>query len=144
MKTKKMTILSVLLIGIIALCAGVFLSGFDKDKSVYAAELSVSGIRTEYLYKDTVDIPKTATIIIDGEEYGSDSFYVILPDGNRISSSKIMLDQCGDYSIVYEKTVENKRYEATKTFSVKKNIRLCLQIHLLREAWTMKAYRLIC
>ena len=122
MKTKKMTILSVLLIGIIALCAGVFLSGFDKDKSVYAAELSVSGIRTEYLYKDTVDIPKTATIIIDGEEYDSDSFYVILPDGNRISSSKIMLDQCGDYSIVYEKTVENKRYEATKTFSVKKKV----------------------
>ena len=122
MKTKKMTIISVLLIGIIALCAGVFLSGFDKDKSVYAAELSVSGIRTEYLYKDTVDIPKTATIIIDGEEYDSDSFYVILPDGNRISSSKIMLDQCGDYSIVYEKTVENKRYEATKTFSVKKKV----------------------
>ena len=122
MKTKKITILSVLLIGIIALCAGVFLSGFDKDKSVYAAELSVSGIRTEYLYKDTVDIPKTATIIIDGEEYDSDSFYVILPDGNRISSSKIMLDQCGDYSIVYEKTVENKRYEATKTFSVKKKV----------------------
>lgn len=122
MKTKKMTILSVLLIGIIALCAGVFLSGFDKDKSVYAAELSVSGIRTEYLYKDTVDIPKTATIIIDDEEYDSDSFYVILPDGNRISSSKIMLDQCGDYSIVYEKTVENKRYEATKTFSVKKKV----------------------
>lgn len=123
MKTKKITILSVLLlIGIIALCAGVFLSGFDKDKSVYAAELSVSGIRTEYLYKDTVDVPKTATIIIDGEEYDSDSFYVILPDGNRISSSKIMLDQCGDYSIVYEKTVENKRYEATKTFSVKKKV----------------------
>ena len=123
MKTKKITILSVLLlIGIIALCAGVFLSGFDKDKSVYAAELSVSGIRTEYLYKDTVDVPKTATIIIDDEEYDSDSFYVILPDGNRISSSKIMLDQCGDYSIVYEKTVENKRYEATKTFSVKKKV----------------------
>ena len=122
MKTKKMTILSVLLIGIIALCAGVFLLGFDKGKSVYAAELSVGGIRTEYLYKDTVDIPKTATIIIDGEEYESDSFYVILPDGNRISSSKIMLDQCGDYSIVYEKTVENKRYEATKTFSVKKKV----------------------
>lgn len=122
MKTKKMTIISVLLIGIIALCAGVFLSGFDKDKSVYAAELSVSGIRTEYLYKDTVDIPKTATIIIDGEEYESDSFYVILPDGNRISSSEIMLDQCGDYSIVYEKTVENKRYGATKTFSVKKKV----------------------
>lgn len=122
MKTKKMTILSVLLIGIIALCAGVFLLGFDKGKSVYAAELSVSGIRTEYLYKDTVDIPETATIIIDDEEYDSDSFYVILPDGNRISSSKIMLDQCGDYSIVYEKTVENKRYEATKTFSVKKKV----------------------
>ena len=123
MKTKKITILSVLLlIGIIALCAGVFLSGFDKDKSVYAAELSVSGIRTEYLYNDTVDVPKTATIIIDGEEYDSDSFYVILPDGNRISSSKIMLDQCGDYSIVYEKTDENKRYEATKTFSVKKKV----------------------
>ena len=122
MKTKKMTIVSVLLIGIIALCAGVFLLGFDKDKSVYAAELSVSGIRTEYLYKDTVDIPKTATIIIDGEEYESDSFYVILPDGNRTSSSKIMLDQCGDYSIVYEKTVENKRYGATKTFSVKKKV----------------------
>lgn len=122
MKTKKMTIVSVLLIGIIALCAGVFLLGFDKDKSAYAAELSVSGIRTEYLYKDTVDIPKTATIIIDGEEYESDSFYVILPDGNRTSSSEIMLDQCGDYSIVYEKTVENKRYEATKTFSVKKKV----------------------
>jgi len=122
LKTKKAKILSVLLVGIIALCASVLFSGFKKDKNVYAAEVSVSGIRTEYLYKDTVNVPEKADMTINGESYESDSFYVVLPDGNRVSSSKLMLDCCGEYSIVYEKTVNGKRYSASKIFSVKKKI----------------------
>ncbi len=119
-KTKKTKILSVLLIGAIASLAITLLSGFGNSGKVYAAEAVVSGIKTEYLYKDTVNVPKTATVIIDGEEYESDSFFVILPDGNRVSSSKLTLDDCGEYSIVYEKTVGGKRYNAAKTFLVKK------------------------
>ena len=91
-KTKKIKILSVLLVGIIALFAVAFLSVVKKGESVYAAEVSVSGIRTEYLYKDTVNVPKTA------------------------------LNECGEYSVVYEKTVNGKRYNAKKTFSVKKKV----------------------
>ena len=121
-KTKKIKILSVLLVGIIALFAVAFLSVFKKGESVYAAEVSVSGIRTEYLYKDTVNVPKTATVTIDGQDYESDSFYVTLPDGNRVSSTKLALNECGEYSVVYEKIVNGKRYNAKKTFSVKKKV----------------------
>ena len=121
-KTKKAKILSVLLVGVVASLAIVFLSGFKNSGKVYAAEVSVSGIKTEYLYKDAVKVPETATVIIDGESYDSDSFYVILPDGNRVSSSNLTLDVCGEYSIVYEKTVGGKRYSAAKTFTVKKKV----------------------
>lgn len=121
-KTKKVKILLVLFVGIIALCASALLFVLKNDKNVYAAEVSVSGIRTEYLYKDTVNVPEKATMTVGGENYESDSFYVILPDGNRISSAKLTLDQCGDYSIVYEKTINGKRYSAAKTFSVKKKV----------------------
>ena len=121
-KTKKVKILLVLFVGIIALCASALLFVLKNDKNVYAAEGSVSGIRTEYLYKDTVNVPEKATMTVGGENYESDSFYVILPDGNRISSAKLTLDVCGEYSIVYEKTINGKRYSATKTFSVKKKI----------------------
>ena len=119
-KTKKVKILSVLIVGVVAAIAIAVASGFKSDDKVYAAEVSVSGIKTEYLYNDTVTVPKSATVIIDGQEYESDSYYVILPDGNRVSSSVLTLNVCGDYSIVYEKTVGGKRYSATKTFSVKK------------------------
>ena len=121
-KTKKLKIISVLIVGVIASLAIMLLSGLKSSDSVYAAEVSVDGIRTEYLYKDTVNVPKTATVIIDGEEYESDSYYVVLPDGNRISSSKLTLDVCGDYSIVYEKTLGGRRYGAARTFSVKKKV----------------------
>ena len=119
-KTKKVKILSVLIVGVIAAIAIAVASGFKSDDKVYAAEVSVSGIKTEYLYNDTVTVPKSATVIIDGEEYESDLFYAILPDGNRVSSTSLTLNVCGDYSLVYEKTVGGKRYSATKTFSVKK------------------------
>ena len=119
-KTKKVKILSVLIVGVIAAIAIAVASGFKRDDKVYAAEVSVSGIKTEYLYNDTVTVPKSATVIIDGEEYESDLFYAILPDGNRVSSTSLTLNVCGDYSLVYEKTVGGKRYSATKTFSVKK------------------------
>lgn len=119
-KTKKVKILSVLIVGVVAAIAIAFASGFKRDDVVYAAEVSVSGIKTEYLYNDTVTVPKSATVIIDGQEYESDSYYVILPDGNRVSSTSLTLNVCGDYSLVYEKTVGGKRYGATKTFSVKK------------------------
>ncbi len=122
LKTKKVKILSVLLVGIISLCAVALLFGLKKDKNVYAAEVSVGGIRTEYLYKDTVNLPEKATMTVGGENYESDSFYVILPDGNRISSAKLTLDVCGEYSIVYEKTINGKRYSAAKTFKVKKKV----------------------
>lgn len=121
-KTKKVKILSVLFVGIIALCASALLFVLKNDKNVYAAEVSVSGIRTEYLYKDAVKIPEKATMTVDGENYESDSFYVVLPDGNRIFSTKLTLEACGEYSIVYEKTINGKRYSAAKTFSVKKKI----------------------
>lgn len=78
-KTKKIKILSVLLVGIIALFAVAFLSVVKKGESVYAAEVSVSGIRTEYLYKDTVSIPKTATVTIDGQDYELDFFTLPCP-----------------------------------------------------------------
>ena len=122
LKIKKVKILSVLLVGIIALSASAILFGMEKDKNVYAAEVLVDGIRTEYLYKDTVKVPEKATITVGGENYESDSFYVILPDGNRISSAKLTLDACGEYSIVYEKTINGKRYSAAKTFEVKKKV----------------------
>lgn len=122
MKPKKTKILSVLIVGVIASLAIMLLSGLKSSDGVYAAEVSVDGIRTEYLYKDTVNVPKTATVTIDGESYESDSYYVVLPDGNRVLSSKLTLDVCGNYSIVYEKTVDGKRYSAAKTFSVKKKV----------------------
>ena len=122
LKSKKVKILSVLLVGMIALCASALLFGIEKDENVYAAEVSVGGIRTEYLYKDTVNVPEKATMTVGGENYESDSFYVILPDGNRISSAKLTLDVCGEYSIVYEKTINGKRYSAAKTFKVKKKV----------------------
>ena len=122
LKTKKVKILSVLLVGMIALCASALLFGIEKNENVYAAEVSVGGIRTEYLYKDTVNVPEKATMTVGGENYESDSFYVILPDGNRISSAKLTLDVCGEYSIVYEKTINGKRYSAAKTFKVKKKV----------------------
>lgn len=122
MKTKKTKILSVLIVGVIASLAIMLLSGLKNSDGVYAAEVSVDGIRTEYLYKDTVNVPKTATVTIDGKNYESDSYYVVLPDGNRVLSSKLTLDVCGNYSIVYEKTVDGKRYSAAKTFSVKKKV----------------------
>ena len=122
LKIKKGKILSVLLVGIIALCASALLFGIENNKNVYAAEVSVGGIRTEYLYKDTVNVPEKATMTVGGENYESDSFYVILPDGNRISSAKLTLDVCGEYSIVYEKTINGKRYSAVKTFKAKKKV----------------------
>ena len=122
LKIKKVKVLSVLLVGIIALCASALLFGIEKNKNVYAAEGSVGGIRTEYLFKDTVIVPEIATMTVDGENYESDSFYVILPDGNRISSAKLTLDVCGEYSIVYEKTINGKRYSAAKTFKAKKKV----------------------
>lgn len=122
MKLKKTKILSVLIVGVIASLAIMLLSGLKSSDGIYAAEVSVDGIRTEYLYKDTVNIPQTATVTIDGESYESDSYYVVLPDGNRVLSSKLTLDICGNYSIVYEKTVDGKRYSAAKTFSVKKKV----------------------
>ena len=118
MKPKKTKILSVLIVGVIASLAIMLLSGLKSSDGVYAAEVSVDGIKTEYLYKDTVNVPKTATVTIDGKSYESDSYYVVLPDGNRVLSSKLTLDVCGNYSIVYEKTVDGKRYSAAKTFSV--------------------------
>lgn len=122
LKIKKVKVLSVLLVGIIALCASALLFGIENNKNVYAAEVSVGGIRTEYLYKDTVNVPEKATMTVGGENYESDSFYVILPDGNRISSAKLTLDVCGEYSIVYEKTINGKRYSAAKTFKAKKKV----------------------
>ncbi len=121
-KTKKAKILSVLALGVIAALAVMLFSGLKNPDKVYAAEVSVSGIKTEYLYKDEVTVPKTATLVIDGESYDSDSFYVILPDGNRVSLSNLTLDDCGEYSIVYEKTLNGKRYGAAKTFTVKKKV----------------------
>ena len=67
MKPKKTKILSVLIVGVIASLAIMLLSGLKSSDGVYAAEVSVDGIRTEYLYKDTVNVPKTATVTIDGE-----------------------------------------------------------------------------
>lgn len=121
-KTKKVKILSALLVAVTASLAIAFLSGFGKDKRVYAAELSVEGIKTDYLYNDSLAVPKAATVIIDGEEYASDSFYVVLPDGNRISSDRLVLNKCGKYSVVYEKKLGGKYYSASKEFSVKKKI----------------------
>ena len=65
LKIKKVKILSVLLVGIIALCASALLFGIENNKNVYAAEVSVGGIRTEYLYKDTVNVPEKATMTVE-------------------------------------------------------------------------------
>ena len=53
--TKKVKILSVLIVGVIAAIAIAVASGFKRDDVVYAAEVSVSGIKTEYLYNDAYD-----------------------------------------------------------------------------------------
>lgn len=121
-KTKKIKIISVLLAGIIVSLAATLFAVTKTDKTVYAAEVTVSGIKTEYLYKNTITVPKTATMTIDGAEYESDSFYVVLPDGSRVALTNLTLNECGKYSIVYEKTLNSKRYSAAKTFSVKKRV----------------------
>lgn len=121
-KTKKVKILSTLLVAVVATLAIALLSGQKNDKKVFAAELSVDGIKTDYLYNDYFNVPKSATVIVDGEEYVSDSFYVVLPDGNRVSSSGLVLSECGDYSVVYEKKLNDRYYSASKSFSVRKKV----------------------
>ncbi len=122
LKTRKIKILSALFACVTASLAVALFAGAKRGETVYAAGLTVDGVKTEYLYNDTMSVPKTATLTIDGKEYESDSYYVVLPDGSRVAETKLTLNECGEYSIVYLKTLADKRYSATKTFSVKKRV----------------------
>ena len=46
LKIKKVKVLSVLLVGIIALCASALLFGIENNKNVYAAEKPNTYIKT--------------------------------------------------------------------------------------------------
>ncbi len=105
---------------IIVACACVGVALGLKNNNAFAAEVVVD-IKDGYSVGETLDIPQTATVSFEGNDYPATFYILMLPDGSGTKSASIKLDAVGKHTAIYQFVVDNKTLQAEKTFNVSKS-----------------------
>lgn len=109
------------LLGVLTVFAVTF-AGFAFLKPVSAETvISFAELKDEYSAGDKLDIPVSAAIKYNDELLTADKCYLVMPDGNALSSKSYNLDLIGTYTLVMEGVSGGKKVVAKKQFSVYNN-----------------------
>lgn len=115
--TKKNKIITATLSVLLVICMVATCFVLLNNKKVQAGTLSNVEYQTEYEYGTTLDIQK-ATLTVDGKDYEAD-FRLKFPNGRTVSAESVLLNQSGEFSLVYFKNLNGKIFNETIMFTVR-------------------------
>ncbi len=122
MKTKFAKTLSCVLAVIALVCFGFVISAFTtKNDNIANAEITIEGwgnSLNDLQVRDTLKVPETVTINIDGTKVRPISSALIFPDGTVKQVGAYTLANPGKYVLRYETIYQNEIVTVEKAFDV--------------------------
>ena len=119
---KRMTKIKKIALSVVCCCCMLCFMGAVRSvvRPSAEAELSEIEILSEYSMGEEIELPD-ATISLDGETYQTVRT-LIMPDGTTVASDKAVLNQSGNYTILYKALINGKAVEKSVTFVVLNNM----------------------
>lgn len=102
----------------VALASGIFGIEAMTEEKAYAITLETDNVATSYCLGDTFEMPTEVNVNVDGQTLKASDGVLISPSGIVYSKEDCELSEKGTYTLSYTFTYEDKKYTATKTFSV--------------------------
>lgn len=97
------------------------LSAFAYNRKEARGEVITDGeVKTEYSLNDSF-VPAAVKISFNGKQYPATSYIVKYPGGRAYSQSEYVLDESGEYTVVYYAAAENKTVSAELKIKVSDN-----------------------
>lgn len=112
-------ILTLLLCFLAATTCFIFSALKPDSATAAAAEFEANPFEEIYEYGDTLEMPTSLKIVSGEKTYTANKRYVRFPDGTIYVGGKYVLDNFGEYSLIYEAEADGKKITATHSFCVK-------------------------
>lgn len=120
-KTKKYFITIVVAIALV-LAVSVYFYGKTSSVKAYNGEAVITGqMKTEYVVGEKFTVP-TAKIVYNAAEYAAESAKVVYPSGVAYAKNEVVLDEAGEYSIIYYKNLDGTSLQGKITFNVSNSV----------------------
>ena len=116
---KKVLLIALTLALLLSVCAtlGIWINNIRAQGEGSAPVVTGGDLEEEYLLGGYTDIP-SATITYGGQTQDA-KITIIRPNGERVASTKIYLDEGGIYTVEYSAVFGGKPLVVTKDFLVK-------------------------
>lgn len=111
------------LAGVLVFCMifGLATNRFVYEVEAQKAKVANCDINAEYELGTTFTVP-SGDVSYKDETKSSDKFYVVFPSGKAKNSTEIVLEEEGQYNVVYQAKFGETTISAKKTFVVKKSL----------------------
>lgn len=115
----KITLISLLATVCAALCCvGLFLRGDSKAALAEEATITTTELRDTYYVGAEVTLPTSVTVTYQSNDYTGSNGCLQTPNGTVYSGDSHVLDEIGEYNVLYEFTVGSSKLQASKTLRV--------------------------
>lgn len=117
---KRKAIITLLVV--FAAAVSLFVVGINSAGTLVEAasvEFPENVIKDEYLFNEKLTLPDSITASCDGKDMKFTSGTLVYPDGTAYKKDSYILNEYGNYNVVYTLKSNNGIYKAEKTFSVK-------------------------